>query len=54
MKEGCFEVTKQAHLQADDAFGLLSTNDVLTLHPVASVKASKYAKADLELSLDRI
>ena len=39
------------HLQADNAFGLLSTNDVLTLRPVASVKASKHAKVDLELSL---
>jgi hypothetical protein len=50
-KEGCFKATKHSHAQADDTFGLLSTNEVLTLRPVASVKASKNAKADHELSL---
>ena len=30
-RDSCFEATKQAHSQADDAFGLLSTNKVLTL-----------------------
>jgi len=53
-KDGCFEATKQAHSQADDAFGLASTNKILTLHPVTSVKASKYAKANNELSLTEI
>ena len=50
-KEGCFEATKQAWSQADDAFGLLATSEVLTLRPVASVKASKNARVDHELSL---
>jgi len=54
MKDGCFKAMKQAHLQADDAFGLASTNEILTLCPVTSVKASKYAKADNELSLTEI
>lgn len=45
---------KQAHSQADNTFRLLSSNKVLTLHQVASVKASKYAKADHELSLTDI
>ena len=53
-KDGCFEATQQAHLQADDAFGLLFTNEVLTLYLVALVKASKYAKADHELMLTEI
>ncbi|KAF8545763.1 hypothetical protein OG21DRAFT_1372400, partial [Imleria badia] len=53
-RDGCFKATKQAHSQADDTFGLLSTNEVLTLHPVASVKASKNTKADHELSLTDI
>lgn len=39
------------HSQADDTFGLLSTNEVLTLHLVASVKASKPAKVDHKLML---
>ena len=50
-REGCFEAAKHAHLQADDAFGLLATNEVLTLRAVASVKASKNARADHELML---
>ncbi|KAF8123909.1 hypothetical protein EV363DRAFT_1300106 [Boletus edulis] len=33
MWEGCFEATKQSRSQADDAFGLLATNEVLTLRP---------------------
>ncbi|KAF8129358.1 hypothetical protein EV363DRAFT_1169125 [Boletus edulis] len=53
-KEGCFEATKQSRSQADDAFGILAANEVLTLRPVASVKASRNAKADHELSLTEI
>ena len=53
-RDGCFEATKQSHSQPDDTFGLLSSNDVLTLHPVVSVKASKLAKADHELMLTEI
>ena len=53
-RDGCFEATKQSHSQPDDAFGLLSSNNVLTLHPVALVKVSKLAKADHELMLTEI
>ena len=53
-RDGCFEAMKQAHSQADDAFGLLSTNKVLILRPVVLVKASKNAKADHELPLTDI
>ncbi|KAG9312181.1 hypothetical protein JVU11DRAFT_7476 [Chiua virens] len=50
-KEGCFEAAKQARSQPEDAYGLLSTEDILTLRPVTSVKASRNAKSDHELSL---
>jgi hypothetical protein len=53
-KDSCFEAMKQAQLQSDDAFGLLSANKVLTLGLVTSVKALKNAKADYKLSLMEI
>ncbi|KAH0834829.1 hypothetical protein J3R83DRAFT_10446 [Lanmaoa asiatica] len=53
-KDGMKEASKQSHSQADDAFGLLSTSNILTLRPVASVKASKNALADHELPLATI
>ncbi|KAG6374914.1 hypothetical protein JVT61DRAFT_3648 [Boletus reticuloceps] len=36
--------------QADDAFGLAASNNILTIHPVASVKASKNAHLDHDLT----
>ncbi|KAG9308075.1 hypothetical protein JVU11DRAFT_12586 [Chiua virens] len=50
-KEGCFEALKQARSQPEDTYGLLLTENILTLCPVASVKASKNAKSNHELSL---
>ena len=50
-REGCFEASRLAHSQADDAFSIASTNEILTLCLVALVKASKNAKADHELLL---
>ena len=50
-REGCFEASRLAHSQADDAFGIALTNEILTLRPVALVKASKNTKADHELLL---
>ncbi|KAI6138053.1 hypothetical protein BKA82DRAFT_161910 [Pisolithus tinctorius] len=43
--EGCNNVAKHARSNADDAFRISSTNDLLTLRPVASVKASQNAHA---------
>ncbi|KAI6030510.1 hypothetical protein F5J12DRAFT_713817, partial [Pisolithus orientalis] len=37
--EGCSDAAKNSRSNADDTFRLSSTNDLLTLHPVASVKA---------------
>lgn len=46
-REGCTEASKNLGSQADDSFGLASTDDI---PPVASVKASHNAKADHDLS----
>ncbi|KAG9315553.1 hypothetical protein JVU11DRAFT_3174 [Chiua virens] len=43
------EASRTGISQADDSFGLTSINDILTLCPVASVKASRTARADHEL-----
>ncbi|KAG6371329.1 hypothetical protein JVT61DRAFT_9628 [Boletus reticuloceps] len=48
--DGCSEAARNHRSQADDALGLSATNDILTLRPVASVKASKNARPDYELS----
>ena len=48
--EGCSEAAKNHRSQADDSFGLTSSNDILTLRPVASVRASHLACADHDLS----
>ncbi|KAG6377306.1 hypothetical protein JVT61DRAFT_15094 [Boletus reticuloceps] len=48
--EGCTEASRNNKSQADDAFGLSSSHNVLTLRPVASVKASRFACADHDLS----
>lgn len=49
-QEGCLEASRNNCSQADDALGITTTHDVLTLRPVASVKGSRNAKADHELS----
>ncbi|KAF8129555.1 hypothetical protein EV363DRAFT_1264033 [Boletus edulis] len=48
--DGCAEATRNHRSQADDAFGLTASNDLLTIHPVASVKASKNARSDHDLT----
>jgi len=48
--EGCSEAAKNHHSQADDSFGLTSSNNILTLHPVVSVRASRLACANHNLS----
>ncbi|KAF8126028.1 hypothetical protein EV363DRAFT_1174852 [Boletus edulis] len=50
--DGCSEAARNHRSQADDALGLSATNDILTLRPVASVKASKNARPDYELSFN--
>ena len=50
-RESYFEASRLAHSQVDDAFGIASMNEILTLCLVALVKASKNAKADHELLL---
>ncbi|KAI6153042.1 hypothetical protein BKA82DRAFT_3971110, partial [Pisolithus tinctorius] len=48
--EGCNDMAKHARSNADDAFGISSTRDLLTLRPVASVKASQNARVDHNLN----
>lgn len=48
--EGCAEAACNHRSQADDAFGLAASNDILTIRPVASVKASKNARPNYELT----
>lgn len=48
--EGCSKAAKNHCSQADDTFGLTSTNNVLTLCPVALVRASCLTHADHDLS----
>jgi hypothetical protein len=48
--EGCTEAARNHKSHMDDAFGITSANDVLTLRPVASVKASRFARADHDLN----
>ncbi|KAN0078025.1 hypothetical protein V8E55_010082 [Tylopilus felleus] len=49
-QEGCLEASRNNCSQADNTLGITTTHDVLTLRPVASVKASRNAKVDHELS----
>ncbi|KAI6032848.1 hypothetical protein F5J12DRAFT_945620, partial [Pisolithus orientalis] len=51
--EGCNDVAKHARLNANDTFGISSTNDLLTLRPVASVKASQNACTDHNLNFSK-
>ncbi|KAI6144568.1 hypothetical protein BKA82DRAFT_4358305 [Pisolithus tinctorius] len=48
--EGCSDAAHNAKTNADDAFGLSSMNDILTLRPIASVKVSQNTRADHNLS----
>jgi hypothetical protein len=48
--EGCAEATRHHRSQADDTFGLTASNDVLTIRPVTSIKASKNAQLDHDLT----
>ncbi|KAN0080249.1 hypothetical protein V8E55_009815 [Tylopilus felleus] len=50
LPKGCLKASQNNRSQADDALGITTTHDVLTLRPVASVKGSCNAKADHELS----
>ncbi|KAG6376778.1 hypothetical protein JVT61DRAFT_1802 [Boletus reticuloceps] len=47
---GCRDASVNLRSNADDAFGITNTNDVLTFRPIASVKASKNAIPDDALS----
>lgn len=48
--EGCTKAARCHKSQADDAFSVTNTNDILTLRPIASVKASRNACADYDFS----
>lgn len=48
--EACAEASRNYKSQADDTFGVTQSNDVLTLRPVASVKASRLARSDHDLT----
>ncbi|KAG6373139.1 hypothetical protein JVT61DRAFT_6748 [Boletus reticuloceps] len=48
--DGCSEAELTHRSQADDAFGISNLNNVLTLRPVAALKASRNARVDHDLS----
>ena len=48
--EGCLEASHSSRSQADDTLGITTAHDVLTVRPIAAVKASRNARADHELS----
>lgn len=52
--EGCENAPKSIRTQANDAFGITIADDILTLHPVASIKASHNAHLDHELSFGEL
>ncbi|KAF9235327.1 hypothetical protein BU15DRAFT_64919 [Melanogaster broomeanus] len=49
--EGCRDAAKNSIISADDAFGFTKVDDVLTVRPVAAVKASRNAIEDHELNI---
>ncbi|KAI6140041.1 hypothetical protein BKA82DRAFT_3922888, partial [Pisolithus tinctorius] len=51
--EGCNDAAKHARSNTDDTFGISSTNDLLTLRPVALVKASQNACMDHNLTFGK-
>lgn len=48
--KGCKDTARTPKSQMDDALGLTSSNNVLTLRPIASIKASSNARLDSDLS----
>ena len=50
--EGCIEAFHNHKSHADHTFGIISSNNVLTFHPVASVKASRFIHADHDLNFN--
>ncbi|KIN97861.1 hypothetical protein M404DRAFT_31942 [Pisolithus tinctorius Marx 270] len=48
--EGCNDAAKHTRSNANDTFGISSTNDLLTLRPVALVKASQNVHMDHNLT----
>ncbi|KAI6140655.1 hypothetical protein BKA82DRAFT_3950039, partial [Pisolithus tinctorius] len=52
--EGCNDTAKNARTNADDTFGLSSSNDVLTLRPVTLAKTSQNACTDHNLSFSEL
>ena len=52
--EGCTDTVCNQKSQADDAFGLTNSHNVLTLHPLTTVKASRLACYDHDLSFSEM
>ncbi|KAF8808236.1 hypothetical protein BYT27DRAFT_7255740 [Phlegmacium glaucopus] len=49
-QEGCVDASINHHTQHEDTFGLTKVDEMLSLRPVASLKASKNVIPDAELS----
>ncbi|KAF9234337.1 hypothetical protein BU15DRAFT_32128, partial [Melanogaster broomeanus] len=49
--EGCRDAARNSTVSADDAFGITKIDDVLTVRPIAAVKASRNAVEDHELNI---
>ena len=53
-QKGCKDAAFTHCTNAEDAFGVTNSNDVLTLHPITSVKASKHAVPDEDLLFSQL
>ena len=53
-QEGCKDAAITHCTNAEDAFGVTNSNDVLTLRPITSVKASKHAIPDEDLLFSQL
>ena len=53
-QEGCKDAAITHCTNTEDAFGVTNSNDVLTLHPITSVKASKHAIPNEDLLFSQL
>jgi len=52
--EGCHEAQDSSRTQSDDAYGLTKVDDLVTLKPVASFKASRNVIPDADLTWNQL
>lgn len=49
-QEGCANTSQNQHTQNEDTFGLTKVDDMVSLRPVAALKASKNVVQDIDLT----